>query len=279
MANIHEMHYNNIKMIQAYLSFSSKGYHNGDIPEYLVDLHKLSAFYAKKHFGEVHLITDSYSKDFFKDISWTSVSTELDDVPTDYPEVWSLSKLYAYKEICKRGDPFIHIDNDAILWKPLPDRVINAEVFVQCPEDINKHGYEIDKFIEHCPYKQEFSSGPFIEYSYNLGIFGGKNLDFISQYADKALDFVLNKKNKFYWQKYKKYKNYWSKAVVAEQYFLAMMSAYYNQKVTCLFDKWPSEDEAESIGYSHVMGCKKDPNFQYKISHFSKSINFKNNFQ
>lgn len=253
--------------MKAYLSYSKLGY-KGKPNKDLINLHKISAFYAKKHFGEVHLITDSYSKDFFKDIPWTSVSTELDDVPADYSEVWSLSKLYAYREICKRGDPFIHIDNDVILWRSLPDRVINAEVFVQCPEEVGAdsgHMYMLDLFVEKCSALHLLKKLP--KYSYNMGIFGGKNLKFISNYSEKAISFVLDPKNEYFWKYYKnKNKNSWWKAVLAEQLFLAGAEKYYNQQITCLFDAWPKEEMCRSVNYSHLMTAKKDPETIEKIN-------------
>ena len=49
-----------------YMSYWSGGYYK-NINQYLIDFHKLSVFLIKKYYGECHLITDTYSKDFFKD--------------------------------------------------------------------------------------------------------------------------------------------------------------------------------------------------------------------
>lgn len=248
--------------MKAYMSFSRLGY-QGIPSQDLINLHKISAFYAKKHFGEIHLITDSYSKKFFKDISWTSVSIELETVPVDYPEVWSLSKLYAYKEICRRGDPFIHVDGDVILWKPLPDHVINAEVFVQCPENLIFHSYLIDLFIKECTELHLLKNLP--DHSFNLGIFGGSNLTFMKNYTEQAIRFILDPENEYFWKHYKSKTNFW-KAILAEQLFFAGAAKHYDQKITTLFDLWPSEKMCSEKGYSHLMVAKKHPEVIEKIN-------------
>jgi hypothetical protein len=250
--------------MKAYLSFSRLGY-QGMPDQDLINLHKIAAFYAKKHFKEVHFVTDTKSLVFFKDIPWSSVSTILDDVPDTHLDVWSLSKLYAFRYIASKKDPFIHIDYDVILWKQLPKRIIDAEVFVQCPEDIIDHVYEIDKFIAYCPNKSLLKDN-FPEFSYNMGIFGGNNAYFISKYSEAAINFVLDKNNSLFWQKYQKYSKKWCKAVLAEQYFLAGAARYYNQNITNLFPSWPTEEMASQVGYTHLMGSKGRPDIKERIS-------------
>ena len=63
-----------------YMSYWSGGYQQ--IPQsYIIDYHRLSAHYLKKHYGEVHLITDSVGKDSLEDVGYTTISTELDSLP------------------------------------------------------------------------------------------------------------------------------------------------------------------------------------------------------
>jgi hypothetical protein len=258
--------------MKAYLSYSSRGYLNKPTDS-TINLHKLCFFNLKKHFDDVHFITDSYSKHFFEDIPWTSISIGLDAVPKDYDNVWSLSKLYAYKEIAKKGDPFIHIDNDVILWKALEQKFLNSEVFVQCPEIIKNHEYETEKFLTNCPYKSIFNCFRQTKRSYNMGIFGGKNLDFIQKYAEQAIEFVLNKENEYFWKNYNGYKTSWGRAVLAEQHFLYVFGIINKQKIKCLFSRWPDENIAQKTGYSHLMLAKHFPDIQFKIDYMVKNIN------
>lgn len=257
--------------MKAYLSYSCKGYQKAP-SEFIVNLHKLCFFHLKKHFNDINFITDSFSKNFFKDIPWTSVSTILDDIPDNYLDLWNLSKIYALKYIAEKNEPFIHLDGDVILWKPLPEDIINAEVFAQCPEDTNKHKYELDKFQKFCPNKSIFKKLKFNPIAYNMGIFGGSNLDFINGYAKEILKIVMHKDNQFFWREYDGYSYHWCKPVLVEQYFLYLYSQFRDQKITCLFPEWPSEEEAQNMGYSHLMLTKTSEDLQIKISHLVKDI-------
>ena len=259
--------------MKVYLSYSNRGY-KGAPSQNTINLHKLCLYHLKKHYKEIYFLTDSSSKPFFKDLPWTGISTDLDCVPKDYPDVWSLSKIMAYDIISKKGDPFLHLDDDVILWKPLPEEIVNSDVFVQCPEIIENHKYEINKFIENCPYKSIFISTGFLRTSYNLGIFGGKDLDFISEYAKTSLDFIFNENNNYFWKEYKGYKEYWCKAVLAEQYFFTAFSIYKNKKISCLFSNWPSEQQCADKGYSHLMQVKNHPYMIEKIKILTNDINF-----
>ncbi|NBV98033.1 MAG: hypothetical protein EBR67_00805 [Proteobacteria bacterium] len=257
--------------MKAYLSYSYNGY-NRTPDEAVVNLHKLCFFYLKKQFKEVYLITDDLSKDFFKDIPWTDIYVELNNISEAYYNVWSLSKINAYKIIAQKGDPFIHVDSDVVLWKPLPDRILHSEVFVQSPEDIKNHGYEIENFIQHCPYKSFFEFIKYPTIGYNMGIFGGNNLSFILDYATNAYNFVLKDENKDFWLNFNGYKNSWAKAVLAEQYFLSAFSVYKNQLIEPLFEQWPSEEMAISAGYSHLMLAKNDLNIKIRIEDLVKNL-------
>lgn len=261
--------------MKAYLSYSSKSYKKG-IDQNTINLHKICFYHLRRHFKEVNFITDSYSKNFFSDIPWTNICTELDSLPEEYRLVWSLSKIKAYEIIAKKGEPFIHVDSDVFLWQPLKKVLLESGVFVQCPENIIDHGYEIKKFIKNCPDKSIFHHIQYPMESYNMGIFGGTDLNFILEYSQRAQDFIFSKKNQSFWLEFNEYENSWSKAVLAEQYFLKGFSVYKDKKIECLFPKWPSEEEAASIGYTHLMLAKSLFNIQTKLGslaeEYSKSF-------
>lgn len=89
--------------------------------------------YASKHFDEVELVTDSVSWIEIEKLRlpFTSVKTTLDNIPDTFKGFWALGKLYAY---AVQDKPFIHIDNDVILWEKLPDWALNAPLLVQQEE-------------------------------------------------------------------------------------------------------------------------------------------------
>src|SRR5579871_3789824 len=94
----------------------------------------LSLRAAARHYPETVLITDRAGKKLLVDqlgLSFTHVSTELErlrDVDLDW---WALGKLVAYNI---QDRPFVHLDTDVFLWKPLPLHLTQATVFAQNPE-------------------------------------------------------------------------------------------------------------------------------------------------
>ena len=258
--------------IKVYLSYSCRGY-KGIPSQFIINLHKISAYYLKKNFKNVNLITDSISKKYFENIPWDSITTELDIVPEDYPSVWSLSKLYAYKIITNKNEPFIHVDNDVILWKGLDDDFLKSEVFAQSPEDAATWLYEPEKLYNNCPNLYVLENRNFLS-AYNVGIFGGTNIDFIKEYSEQSIKFVEDPNNKKFWQEYKGYANHWSKATTAEQWFLGALAEYNNIKVNTLFPKvaFPSPEEAKAKYYTHMMDKKRCHIEQEKINSLANRI-------
>lgn len=256
--------------MKAYLSYSCLGY-QGVPDSYMVGMHKISAYCLKKNFGEVHLITDSKSKPYFMDIPWTSVSTSLDQVPTDFPHVWSLSKLYAFREIASRGEPFIHTDNDAFLWKGLPERLRKAEVFGQHPENVVDYRYDPWKFYANCPNKHifEVSCPPT---AINVGIVGGTNVEFFKDYSKSAIAFVQDPANSKFWKEYNEYWATWCKAVLAEQWFLNAFALSRGIKVETLFSGWPTPEEVQKTYYTHLMGKKRWPNIRKIVNQMADRV-------
>lgn len=252
--------------MKPYLSYSSRGY-RGVPNKFVLDMHKVCAFYLQKNYGEVHLLTDSFSLPYFSEIPWTSVTTELDCVPSDYPQVWSLSKLYAYLKITERGEPFVHVDNDVILWKRLPERLAQAGVFTQNPEPSGNYGCE--EFLRNCPHLHIFEKfRP--DVAFNFGIFGGVDLDFIRGYAQSAIAFVLDPANAFFWKEY--LMHWWNKAVIAEQWFLGAYSFSKMYRVETLFEGWPSPEQASASHFTHLMGKKQCPKVRARLEWLSKRI-------
>jgi len=64
-------------------------------------------------------------------LDFLHVSREL-NILDKYDPAWpALGKLFAYK---LQTAPFVHIDSDVFLWKPLPPEVTSAPVCAQNPE-------------------------------------------------------------------------------------------------------------------------------------------------
>jgi len=254
--------------MKPYMSYWSGGYLK--IPnEVTLNLHKICAFYIKKHFGEVHFFTDSQSLPFFKDIEFSSINLEFDNLPKEYGQVWSLSKLYAYKIIAQKGISFVHIDYDVILWKGFEERMKKAGVFAQCVEDNARHWYKVSQFEKNCPNLHLMSKARPID-AVNVGVIGGNDLEFLYKYSNSALELILDESNKDFWINYNGFPRSWHKAVISEQYYLAVCAEVFNRNIEMIFpDGWPKEPQDERIikekGYTHCMGLKHDSAFQQRI--------------
>jgi hypothetical protein len=94
----------------------------------------LSVETAKQHYAETQLYTDDAGAQLLVEklgLRFSQVSTALNVLAGTDPDWWALGKLYTYG---LQDAPFVHIDNDAFLWKPLPERLTHAAVFAQNPE-------------------------------------------------------------------------------------------------------------------------------------------------
>lgn len=259
-------------MHDAYFSYWSAGYRK--IPDYnYLLMQKISLAFAKRFFKNVHLITDSKSLPYLENMGWTSISTNLDGIDPALGGIWSLGKIYAFKIAAERGNPFIHIDYDAILWNGMPHKIAGAEIFAQNIEHDAYIGYEIKKFLKYCPDPSYISHIPNV--AVNMGIFGGTDIDFIKFYATEAIKLAENKANYDFWVSFKDFDFTWNMATIVEQYFLVTIATLRSKKITCLFDdkthnNQPSNNDAINYGYTHFMGDKDHKNFIPKLKQIAK---------
>ena len=235
-----------------------KNARNWNAPQDQLNCLSLSVKKSSEHFSEVELITDTEGWGVIKKLNlpFTSVKTILDKIPKYQHEFWALGKIYAYKE---QDKPFIHLDNDAILWKGLPDFAKNAGVFVQHEEPGNDpnwgHVYQesIDytlKVMNYLPPKWGE-----VKTAYNTGIFGGIDIDFIQEYCYESLKFVNDELNEYGWSTITNKGMY---CVLFEQYLLACMIEHRNKEVV-FFDRFLNDEVLTGYGFTHLWGSKKDP--------------------
>jgi Family of unknown function (DUF6734) len=203
------------EQVRAVWSFWSKPFYEGTGWSWREPVHHLLAWglslrLARSHYPETVLITDSPGKALLVDglgLPFTQVSTELDRLRNEHSGWWALGKLVAYS---LQDRPFVHLDTDVFLWRPLPDRVISAPVLAQYPEHYHRAdqwcGPRIieDAFARHSlslPAEWEWSRSHqarrFREA--NCGILGGQSAAFIQHYAQQALDLVLNPRHSAAW--------------------------------------------------------------------------------
>src|SRR5215471_2704291 len=99
----------------------------------------LSLTCARRHYPDTMLVTDFAGKKLLVDslgLEFGTVSTELEYLRDADPDWWALGKLMAYSI---QDRPFVHIDTDVFLWKPLAPEAAEAPVLAQCPEYFHRN--------------------------------------------------------------------------------------------------------------------------------------------
>ena len=246
--------------MKIYHSFWDYGYR--ELTKDLYNMHKLSALLALENYGNIHLITTEKGKIFLRDIPYTSVSIFNEEIDIKLKETWSISKIYAYKQILEKQKPFLHIDYDVFLFKKLPKWVDRSEVIVQHLEDLEilKNFYNIKVFEKKCP--NLFLYDKNIKTAANMGIFGGNNLEAINFYVKESLKLVndVENKNNFWLPKNIGLSYHNAKAILLEQFYLINCLKKINVIPTPLFEDlsngWPKETDATKYGYTHLLGSK-----------------------
>lgn len=267
-----------MKAIWSFWTKPFKAYYHS---AWMSDKHHLLAWIlsletAKKHYPETCLFTDDDGARLLIDgvgLEFNHVCTDLNALNEQDPEWWALGKLYTYRA---QTEPFVHIDNDVFLWKPLPERVESAPVFAQNPEYLDiDWGYKPEEFRDcvksvsggWIPKEFEwYTSRAALQRGECCGIFGGTQLDFIQYYADAAMKIVEHPINQTAWPLLdrKVTRNH-----LVEQYLLAACIDYHKNKQTSpyrniniqylfnSFDDAFNPENAREVGYTHLLGSSK----------------------
>jgi hypothetical protein len=237
----------------------------------------LSLRLARRHYPETMLVTDRAGKALLVDclgLSFTHVSTELDSIRKVDAGWWALGKLLSYS---LQRQPFVHLDTDVFLWKPLPPALLNAPVFAQCPEDHRPAEWcgplDVESaFAQHgltLPAEWEWSRSRSL-HSFreaNCGIMGGNRVDFIRYYANLAIDLVLNPDYASAWAIFGQKEGY---NMLIEQFLLDACVAFHRShpqspfrgiQMRYLFPTYGEafdHQRAARVGYTHLLGDTKN---------------------
>lgn len=263
-------------MDTVYFSYWSGGLHMDygrllTIPSVVKNLHQFSLHYAKKHYKNVCLITDTKCLPFFEKLPYTNITTELDDLNNllSGPNFnWALGKLFTYNILATKNIPFIHLDYDVFIWKPFTTNCWSESVLVQSIESPSTFLDSPDPFERIyglVEYKKYGSKNYINEYdfsqesAYNVGIFGGADTEFIKLYAKKAIEFSIDPEN-YYVSKLLKQRHKGIFPCLCEQYLLARIAEKNNKKVFCYLGEDPRIKQVDFVadqkGYCHFHGLK-----------------------
>ena len=238
----------------------------------------LSTWQAHLTHGRVDLVTDRVGAQILVEelaLPFRQVSVALEDVPDAvHPALWAYGKILAYEQ---QVEPFIHIDSDVFLWKPLPERITTAAVAAQHYEWAPQYPPFHDIYTRprktmralmlHLP--GAWSPHAEDDHAIIMGIFGGNDLDTIREYCRQARGFVEHLDNRAGWQAIASSGRGdlgiriigWSNMLM-EQQTAYCVARQRGVNLTMLFEKdMMSEIDSvgNDLGYTHVMGYKKKP--------------------
>lgn len=267
--------------MKAVWSFWSKPYHTSRRSVWLSETHHLLAWVlsletARQHFAETALVTDRLGAHLLIDelgLKFDQVSTDLDALEHHDPLWWALGKLYTYRA---QTQPFVHLDSDVFLWKPLPQRLTSAPLCAQNPEYFAVGAsYYQPAMVEatiHCVngwlpevWRWQRSIG-ILQTAVCCGIFGGHAIDFIHDYADLAIQLVEHPTNQLAWSLLSPSTE---RNILVEQYLLGCWiefhrslssSRYKAIDIEYLFsslDTAFTPEQAERAGYTHLIANAK----------------------
>jgi hypothetical protein len=236
----------------------------------------LSVESVSAHYADTALVTDDAGADLLVNrlgLRFKEVSTTLNALSDADPGWWVLGKLSAYR---LQTRPFVHLDNDVFLWKPLPERLTRAPVFGQNPESffLDDSSWYRPEFVdaavrrvqgwlpeEWCWYVARKKAEAIC-----CGIVGGTNVDFLAHYADTAIEMIEHPVNESAWASIG---SVIGDNILVEQYLLAACIEYHRQagrhrfqppEAAYLFESWDEafdESAARKAGYTHLIGGAK----------------------
>jgi len=242
----------------------------------------LSLERSKKHFEKTFLYTDDLGKKMLVDelgLKFDHVSTQLNYLKHHDPEFWVLGKLYTYHY---QKEPFVHIDNDVFLWKPLPGSVRKASVFFQNPEYFEFNGsdsYYQPDFIEKAvneaggwlPDEWEWYTQQKKGKGVCVGIIGGNNIEFIDYYSRQAIRMIEEPANQNAWRMIRERYGHRMTGhnLLFEQYLFSAIIDYHKQNseskfpdlnIRYLFNSFEDAmlpQNSRDAGYTHLIGPAK----------------------
>jgi hypothetical protein len=228
----------------------------------------LSVELARAHFESTTLHTDDEGARLLIDelgLPFDHVNLSLNRLRNEDADWWMQGKLQTYAD---QQEPFVHLDSDVYLFKPLPDRITSAPVLAQNPEPVGPGMIWYD--VEACEVAIRSRGDGFIPPEWTwyrtffpgerqqaacCGIFGGHHLSFIHDYAQTVLSLLQNPANRRAFDHDPNKRGY---NPFFEQYLLAACARYRKVEITYLFQSFDDcIRSAGAAGFTHLMADTK----------------------
>lgn len=147
----------------------------------LLLLHAAALAYCKKAFPFVELVTDEPGIILADRMRWDydTFTLHLEHADPALANIWSHGKLIAQ---LNQNAPFAHVDNDILLFQPLPEEITTAQVFAQSKDEPRLY---LEEFAQEAMLIAGIDVGTCC---FNTGLIGGTHVAALHAYAQKALD-------------------------------------------------------------------------------------------
>lgn len=224
----------------------------------------LSCHQLVKYHKEVELYTDRFGYEILikkLQLPYTKVHVVLDELNHYNKNLWAIAKIRTFQ---LQTEPFIHIDGDVFVWDSLMSKFENSNLIAQNLEITTDYYRERWKAIfpqllflpnEMNDYNENKSN-----LACNMGIIGGKNLDFFKIYTKKSIEFV--DKNKIDFDSF----DALNFNIFFEQVFFKELSNLTKQNIDFLFSEISLDNDYKGFGdfdkvpvksYLHLLGTYK----------------------
>lgn len=248
-----------------------------------VELYALSNFLVKKHHPNFHttFYGDEESLKLFGNINFDHFELISNNILKNIPnELWTLGKLCSMLQV---NQPFLHIDGDMLLFKPLQLENLLTKENVICFHD--------EKFFNHSIQNMQNKldilpkqCGNMQSISYNCGIFGGMDFQSIQKAIHIILEFTIEnssyiiKKITEYKQNYTKVSYYFDISVLVEQVWLFQILKNFNKTIYPItkIDNWNEDYDKmmKETGYVHLLSDRKTA-YHDRIKNIVNQLNIK----
>ncbi|WP_165045561.1 DUF6734 family protein [Dysgonomonas sp. ZJ709] len=230
-------------------------------PQYHLMSWALSCLSLREHYDEVIMYTDSTGHKLFSEflkLPYTEIIIQYEDLVCQ-EAYWAYPKLLTYS---LQKEPFIHVDGDVYLPKRLSPEIEIGDLIAQNKE-IGTSYYRgmmdtlmasnviIPDFLKKELQKKSISS-------YNAGVLGGNNIEFIQKYCHAAFDFI----NTNHLNDIDNKSTNVNQNILFEQVLFYALAAKENKAVTTVIDR-----SVNDSGYSYQDFCDFYSYDKYSLMH------------
>lgn len=224
----------------------------------------LSCHQLIKYHKDVELFTDSFGYEILikkLKLPYTKVHIVLDELNHYHKDLWAIAKIKTFQ---LQTEPFLHVDGDVFVWESLTEKFKESNLVTQNLEittDYYRKGWgEIYPQLTFLPKEMDDFHNNHSNLACNMGIIGGKNLDFFEKFTKKSIEFV--DKNKLNCSNL----DILNFNIFFEQVLFYGLAKSRNEKIDFLFPETPKDNDYRGFGdfdkvprktYLHLLGVYK----------------------